>query len=120
MLLAGKNIIIILDLIQIELLPRTYFLVREQYFRGKICSNMDLIFLQQVAVEVAEQFVSLSNTRSEFQISGVLNAPALLASRSPENTAWIHLAELLGRVVSRIAKGESLRGANVAISLGGN
>ncbi|KAK7601662.1 hypothetical protein V9T40_009103 [Parthenolecanium corni] len=73
----------------------------------------------RVAVEVAEQFVSLNDTRSEFQISGVLNAPALLASRRSENAAWINLAELLGRVVSRIAKGESLRGANIMISLTG-
>lgn len=62
----------------------------------------------------------MNDTRSEFQISGVLNAPALLASRRSENAAWINLAELLGRVVSRIAKGESLRGANIMISLTGN
>lgn len=77
------------------------------------------IFWSQVAVEVAEQFVSLNDTTSEYKVCGILNAPALLASRKSENAAWLNLAEQLGRVISRISKGYTLKGANIKISLAG-
>ena len=54
-------------------------------------------------MEVAEQFVSLKDTSSKFPVAGVINAPALLASRLAGNVGWMKLAELLGRVVSRLS-----------------
>lgn len=72
-----------------------------------------------MAVEVAEQFVSLNDTTSKYKVTGILNAPALLASRKSENATWLNLAELLGRVISRISKGYTLKGANIKISLTG-
>lgn len=69
---------------------------------------------------MAEQFVSLNDSSSEYQITGVLNAPALLAGRRSENAAWLDLAEQLGRVVSRIGRGHyPLTGANIKIKLVG-
>jgi len=74
-----------------------------------------------VAIEVAEQFVSLNDLSSEYLVTGVLNAPALLASRQSQNTAWLSLSERLGCILSRIARGDhsSLKGADIKISLAG-
>ncbi|XP_065219823.1 D-3-phosphoglycerate dehydrogenase-like [Planococcus citri] len=73
----------------------------------------------RVAVEVAEQFVSLNDASSEYKVTGILNAPALLASRQSENAAWLELAEQLGRVISRISKEYTLKGSNIKITLAG-
>lgn len=66
---------------------------------------------------MAEQFVSLNNVSSTFPLAGVLNAPALLASRNTQNVCWMNLAELLGRIVYRLLRKQTLKGANVVISL---
>lgn len=68
-------------------------------------------------MEVAEQFVSLNDISSKFPIAGVINAPALLASRNSDNIGWMKLAELLGRIVSRLLTKQTLKGTNVVISL---
>ncbi|KAI5700007.1 hypothetical protein M8J75_012697 [Diaphorina citri] len=57
----------------------------------------------RVAVEIAEQFIALANTNPQYtSIQGVLNAPALAASRNPENTSWISLARSLGKISSQL------------------
>ncbi|XKL67849.1 hypothetical protein PGB90_003340 [Kerria lacca] len=71
----------------------------------------------RVAVEVAEQFISLNDTNAEYKVTGILNAPAFLASRQSENAGWLNLAEQLGRIISKIANEHSLRGASIKISL---
>lgn len=61
----------------------------------------------QVAVEIAEQFIALAETNPNYTaINGVLNAPALAASRNPENSSLIALAKSLGKLA-----GELLRSA---------
>lgn len=71
-------------------------------------------------MEVAEQFISLNDTNAEYKVTGILNAPAFLASRQSENAGWLNLAEQLGRIISKIANEHSLRGASIKISLIGN
>lgn len=57
----------------------------------------------KVAVEIAEQFIALAETNPKYTaINGVLNAPALAASRVPENNRWISLAKSLGKVSSQL------------------
>lgn len=61
----------------------------------------------RVAVEIAEQFIALAETNPNYTaINGVLNAPALAASRNPENSSLIALAKSLGKLA-----GELLRSA---------
>lgn len=56
----------------------------------------------RVAVEVAEQFIALKNPQSEFQLTGIVNAPILSASRDPANVPWIELAKNLGKIASKM------------------
>ena len=73
-----------------------------------------------MAVEVAEQFISLNDLASKYQVTGVLNAPALLASRQSQNVAWLSLSEHLGRLLSRILQVDgSLNGITIEIALAG-
>lgn len=56
----------------------------------------------RVAVEIAEQFIALANINPKYtSVNGVVNAPALAATRVPENTSWISLAKYLGQVSSK-------------------
>ncbi|XP_075213430.1 hydroxypyruvate reductase [Lycorma delicatula] len=74
----------------------------------------------RVAVEVAEQFISLKNPQSRFNLTGVVNAPILTASQNPANAPWIDLAGSLGRLAAKIAATEDLSSVNVTVTSSGN
>uniref|UniRef100_A0A8D9BPM5 D-3-phosphoglycerate dehydrogenase n=1 Tax=Cacopsylla melanoneura TaxID=428564 RepID=A0A8D9BPM5_9HEMI len=62
----------------------------------------------RVAVEIAEQFIALAETNPNYTaINGVLNAPALAASRNPENNNLITLAKYLGKIAGSLLQTSS-------------
>lgn len=59
----------------------------------------------RVAVEIAEQFIALAETNAKYTaINGVVNAPALAASRNPENRSWISLGTYLGKIAGSLVE----------------
>ncbi|GLH11976.1 C-terminal-binding protein [Gryllus bimaculatus] len=65
---------------------------------------------QRVAVEIAEQFLALAtnvppHVRSEFTVTGVVNAPVLAATMNQGNVPWISLAKELGKLSARMIQG---------------
>ncbi|XP_066584914.1 hydroxypyruvate reductase-like [Prorops nasuta] len=60
----------------------------------------------RVAAEIAQQFLALSAKSSEYtQVNGIVNAPAMAAAMSPENSLWIELSKKLGQLAGRFLKG---------------
>ena len=57
--------------------------------------------------EIAQQFVDFVNRSSS--LVGVLNSPGLVASLSPENSAWLKLGKFVGQLAS-IANGQLVNG----------
>uniref|UniRef100_A0A1B6KWA9 D-3-phosphoglycerate dehydrogenase n=1 Tax=Graphocephala atropunctata TaxID=36148 RepID=A0A1B6KWA9_9HEMI len=69
----------------------------------------------RVAVEIAEQFVALSNPSSPFKITGAVNAPILGATCVPYNNSWIELTTNLGRLVSKLLQNQDRTEAKVEL-----
>ncbi|XP_014216390.1 uncharacterized protein LOC106645125 isoform X1 [Copidosoma floridanum] len=55
----------------------------------------------RVAVEIAEHFLTLSGRTDEFPITGIVNAPSLVAANNPTNAPWVDLARKLGIIASK-------------------
>ncbi|XP_049944527.1 D-3-phosphoglycerate dehydrogenase [Schistocerca serialis cubense] len=78
---------------------------------------------RRVAREAAEQLVALSATvpaaqRARFQLTGVVNAPALSASLDEGNQPWLQLAKELGSLAARLVQG-SLPGTAINVTASG-
>lgn len=59
---------------------------------------------QRVAVEIAEQLLALSGKSTEYNVTGIVNAPLLTAAMSEENAPWIDLSKKLGHLISKFSK----------------
>lgn len=62
---------------------------------------------QRVAVEIAEQFLALSGKSTAYSVTGIVNAPVLVAALSEVNAPWINLAKRLGQLGGKFLKGNS-------------
>ncbi|XP_012261202.2 D-3-phosphoglycerate dehydrogenase [Athalia rosae] len=60
---------------------------------------------QRVAVEIAEQFLALSGKSTAYSVTGIVNAPVLVAALSDVNAPWINVAKKLGQLGSKFVKG---------------
>lgn len=61
---------------------------------------------QRVAVEIAQQFLGLSDKSAEYAVTGIVNAPVLSAAMTNENEPWIELSKKLGQLAGRFLKGK--------------
>ncbi|XP_039281092.1 hydroxypyruvate reductase [Nilaparvata lugens] len=73
----------------------------------------------RVAVEVAEQFVALKDPQSQFQLTGIVNAPILAASLDAANVPWIELAKNLGKIAAKMLVNEDFTKVQIYVNTTG-
>lgn len=61
---------------------------------------------KRVAMEIAEQIITLQNPPCKDLAVNIVNCPLLIDSVSPENILWMNLAKKLGHMMSRFYKGK--------------